>query len=214
MKVVCRAQYLSEAVPNMRGVDYDATFLVHAVKGRPLKLNQYCKVTIGGVRRRITEANKDVAIAWFCEWAVPIVNAISSGPKVLVPVPSHDALEHSPGDFRTAQIAQSLAAACGGNVKAAPVLRLREEMVPSSAGGTRDPEEIYPNLVVTHPLPPGDVILVDDVYTTGGHLVAAAWRLEDLGRTPVLGVACGRALHFQLDDPFAVETEDCAIART
>jgi orotate phosphoribosyltransferase len=55
--------------------------------------------------------------------------------------------------------------------------------------------------------------LLDDVFTGGGHLRAAAWTIEDQGRKVEHAICCGRSLESQLDDPFMVEPESIDISR-
>jgi hypothetical protein len=62
-------------------------------------------------------------------------------------------------------------------------------------------------------IPPGICVLIDDVTTSGGHLIAAAWKLEDGGRIARLAVCCGRTAHDQWDDPLEPYEEDLDIAR-
>jgi pyrimidine operon attenuation protein/uracil phosphoribosyltransferase len=76
------------------------------------------------------------------------------------------------------------------------------------------PSVICENLVVTGDLPPGTYVLVDDVYTSGVHVKAWAWKLVDHGRAAELAICCGRALHSQLPDPFEVKPEELDIQRS
>ncbi len=72
---------------------------------------------------------------------------------------------------------------------------------------------LYDELMMNGNLPDGDVILIDDLITGGGHLVAAAWRVEDQGRRVLLAVCCGRAMHHQTIDPFQIPEENLDLAR-
>ena len=85
--------------------------------------------------------------------------------------------------------------------------------IASREGGSRDPAVLHPNMALRNDLPPGDIIMVDDVMTSGGHFVAAAWKLGDHGRSATLALACGRSLDTAIDDPFAVDPEDVDITR-
>ncbi|MGN6143527.1 MAG: hypothetical protein ACTHOP_08055, partial [Mesorhizobium sp.] len=76
---------------------------------------------------------------------------------------------------------------------------------------SRRPEIIYPDLELIGKVASGTIVLVDDVFTSGGHAVAASWRLQDQNCFPKLLVACGRTEHAQLDDPFAVAVQDLPI---
>lgn len=214
MRVLSRAQYLTEPVGSMRGTDFDTQLLVKAVKGVALPPNQYTNVLIGGVWVRITDANKDRAIKWFADWAAEQIATQTNQRVVLVPIPSHATLVGSNESFRTQQIAEAISENLSLESAVAPFLRFRKKATPSSAGGTRDPKIIYPNLALTQNMPAGNIILIDDVFTTGGHLIAAAWRLGDSDRSTDVAVCCGRTAHVQLDDPYTVAPEELDTART
>src|SRR5581483_9951251 len=188
LRVVCRAQYLSESVPEMRDSDYKATHLVKAVKGLELNPKSYAWVTIAGVNTKITEETKDKAIEWFARWAAQRVDSSSNGPKVLVPIPSSKTIKSSSDTFRTAAIAREIAANCKTDVVAAPLLRWTQVMLSSREGGPRDPKILYPRLTLLGALPEGRCVLIDDVFTSGGHLIASAWKLEDVGREVELAI--------------------------
>ena len=204
LRVVCRAQYLTVLVDHMRPEDYDATYLVQTVKGRS-NTRQYARVTIQGKRLKVNEKQKDRALEWFAEWAAPIVSAHGAAPRILVPIPSSKTVAQSPPDFQTARIARAIAAQCNPRPIVAPILRFRRP-IPSASdeGGSRDPKILYPELVLTAKAPAGTYILVDDVLTKGGHLIAAAWKLADVGMRADLAVCCGCTTHERFNDPFVV----------
>jgi orotate phosphoribosyltransferase len=80
-------------------------------------------------------------------------------------------------------------------------------MTPSSQDGTRDPQELYENLVVTKDPPKGSLVLVDDVRTTGGHLLSAAARLVEKGGRVPLAVCAARTVWDQDQEPFSMLDE-------
>ncbi|TIP18408.1 hypothetical protein [Mesorhizobium sp.] len=213
MKVHFRAQYLTSGVGHMRGVDYDSTLLVSAVKGKTLPSTQYATVKIGGKWVTITDKNKDKAIEWFAEWAVPLIKAAGIGPKVLVPIPNRSAVVGKKDTPRTAAIANITKTACGAGVVVADVLRWKKDLPKSTDSASRKPELLLPDLVLTSTIPFGTVVLIDDVFTSGGHAVASAWRLQDLNRTAKCAICCGRTLHVQIDDPFKVDDEELLIPK-
>jgi hypothetical protein len=211
LQSACQAQYLTRDVASMRGIDYDSTSLVKAVKGLELG-NGYTDVQIDGKRCRINNSNKDDAIAWFAGWAAARIIALGTQPKVLIPVPSSKTIVNSPEDFRTMKIAQAIAARVP-KANALSTLRFIEARPSSREGGSRDPAVLYPNLTITKGLPPGQIVLIDDLMTSGGHFIAASWALDDRGRVPKLALAFGRSLDSQIDNPFLVAPEDIDISR-
>lgn len=213
LRVQFRAQYLSRPVDGMRGADHDATLLVKAVKGLDISAKQYTWVIIGGVNVKITDETKDRSIEWFAEWASAKIDAITVRPKVIIPVPSSSTVATSAPTYRTALIADAIAARCKRAV-AAPVLRFQNAGASSRSGdGTRDKNQIYNNLMLNGPIPTGSVFLVDDVFTTGAHLIASAWQLIDQGRAPSAAICCGRSLHAKLQEPLSVDDVDLDISR-
>lgn len=211
--VYCQAQYLTSAVANMRPCDYDATHLVKAVKGLNLTTGAYTVIRIGGRWVTIREGNKDEAIEWFAEWAASLVDSLGAHDKVLVPVPASNYTGRGSKDFRTATIATAISEKCNTAVGVCLSLYWKHVQVKSRKGGTRDASVLYRNMGLSNYLPPGDVILIDDVYSTGGHLRAATWSLADSGREVLAGVCCGRTSWQQLADPFKVEKEMLDVSR-
>ncbi len=211
MTVHCRAQYLTSAVPAMRGADYNATLLVHAVKGKSISQKQFASVKIAGSSVMITDANKDRAMDWFGEWAAQVVRSLGWSPKVLVPIPNTSALVGSAAVPRTTLIAQAIRRAMGGAATVSDVLRWNRVRSRSTDLASRRPELLYPDLQLVGKVAQGTVVLVDDVFTSGGHAIAAAWRLQDLSCFPSALVACGRTEHAQLDNPFAVAVQELAV---
>jgi adenine/guanine phosphoribosyltransferase-like PRPP-binding protein len=69
-------------------------------------------------------------------------------------------------------------------------------------------------MVLTQQLPDVQVILVDDVMTSGGHFKASVWLVEDQRRKVEQALCCGRSLESQLDDPFTLAPEAIDLARS
>lgn len=211
LRLLSRAQYLTAPVNGMRGIDHDALVMVKAVKG--LSFSNYATVQIGGQWVTIEESTKDRALDWFAEWAAPLIADLGSGPNVLVPVPSSKSTLSSKPDFRTAIIANKVAAACANTV-VAPILRFKAPRPNTrDEGGSRAAPVIYTELVLSGPVPAGRIVLIDDVVTGGGHLKATAWILQDNKRTVEHAIACGRTLGTKQPDPFNLSAEMIDLTR-
>jgi predicted amidophosphoribosyltransferase len=213
LSVACQAQYLTVQVDQMRSEDHDATFLVKAVKGLPLSSRQYVWTDVAGVRTKISDANKEAALDWFGAWAAgKIAQTFGAKRVVLLPIPSSRTVRASSPNFRTAQMASKVAERCTTAI-CHPFLRFKKEQPTTREGASRNPKDIYPELVLTSALPAGDIILIDDVFTTGGHLIASSWKVGDVGRVVAHGLCCGRTTHARLDNPFEVPSESLATKR-
>ena len=214
LRVRCRAQYLTDQVEQMRRKDFDATLLVKATKGLALGEKEYAAVTIGEKKVNIRETNKDIAIEWFAEWAAPLVDALGDQPKIIVPIPGSAVTILHPPDFRTALMAEAISVKCDPPVAFSTSLRWRKAQQSTRNGGPRDASLLYNNFTISaRQLPDGDIVLIDDVFTLGGHLKAARWRFEDIGRTVLGALCCGKSTWEQLADPFNVQEEALDVAR-
>jgi hypothetical protein len=111
---------------------------------------------------------------------------------IIVPVPSKDGLIGVPSFRSMDMVAEAIAG--HGNWPIAPVLRFSQSLTPANAGGPRGRELIRPFLRVPVAPPPGDIVLVDDIITTGGSLLASYDVLAAIGRTPVAAIVCGHTV--------------------
>ncbi len=66
---------------------------------------------------------------------------------------------------------------------------------------------LYDNLVLTEELPTPQIVLVDDVRTTGAHFVAASARLTERGAACSLALSAARRVDTQEESPFSLREE-------
>lgn len=104
----------------------------------------------------------------------------NASPAVLVPIPNSECTWESPIAPRTLRLAQSIAVRAG-NAIACDSLRWRVRLKPSHLGGPRDTATLSHSLCLAFRPPPGSVVLVDDVLTTGAHILAAVSVLSQAG---------------------------------
>jgi predicted amidophosphoribosyltransferase len=205
LRVISFATYLTNVDVVWRGEDYDALKFVKAIKGKPI--NKYAYVPVGKAKRLLQERNADDAITWFGEMAMaPTRDLRIPRPLVLVPIPNSSCTTTNGKVPRTTRLAKALLVQLGeGEVW--DRLRWKTSMTPSSQGGTRDPQELYDNLVVTKEPPKGSLVLIDDVRTTGAHLLAAAARLVEKGARVPSAVCAARTVWNQDQEPFSILEE-------
>jgi hypothetical protein len=205
LKVVSFAAYLTTAAAPWRNADYCALMFVKAIKA--WEFGGYHWIPVCGNPRRLTQENSDDAIQWFGEMAAAHFAGKFRRQISLVPIPNSNCTVKTKTIPRTKQLAESIADRLNG-VTIWDGLRFKKLMTPSSKGGTRNPHELYENLVVTKDLPGNRIIIVDDVRTTGAHLIAAKARLVEKGGNCDLAICAGRTILAQEPNPFATIEEE------
>jgi len=207
LSVISFATYLTRGPWN--DDDHHALKFVKAVKGKTF--GGWAVVPVLGRNKDLRAANADDAIDWFAELAAAeIVKLRVSGQAILVPLPNSSSTVKNADVPRTALLAERIAAKLK-NMKVWDGLRWTKEMTPTHQGGTRDPQRLYDNLVVTSVPPKGTLILIDDVFTIGGHLQAAVARLAEKKAECKLAICAGRTVLESQEQPFLVlrqELED------
>ncbi|MBL7099973.1 MAG: hypothetical protein ISS15_20135 [Alphaproteobacteria bacterium] len=125
---------------------------------------------------------------------------------ILVPVPSKDGLLNAQ-TFRSLEMVQE-AIATHGNWIIAPVLRFSQALQPANAGGPRGREALRPYMRVLCDAPPGQIVLVDDIITSGGSLLASYDALAAIGRPPIAAIVCGHTVSDSLLSAFGLHQKN------
>ena len=208
LPVVCFCTYLSGPGSTWRPRDHDALKFVKAIKGRTLNL--YADVPVCGHLKRLDNSNRVQATVWFAEMAADYLSASNmSGPFTLIPVPSSTVTVGVDGQYPALIMSRDLAARLNDGTAVLDCLRWRTSLRSAHSGGTRDPRALYRNLQpparITRECDP--VILVDDVLTTGGHLMACASVVRRSLDRPRLALVAGRTDWVQQADAFGIREE-------
>jgi hypothetical protein len=207
LSVISFATYLTRAP--WSGDDHNALKFVKAVKGKTFR--GWAQVPILGRIKTLEPTNAEDAVDWFGELAAAeIVKLGLRGPQILLPLPNSSSTVRNGEKSRTTLLAGAIAEKLN-NAHVWDGLRWAKEMIPTHREGTRDPQELYENLVVTGVPPKGTLILVDDVYTLGGHLKAAVARLAEKKLRCSLAMCAGRTVLESQQHPFLIlrqEVED------
>jgi hypothetical protein len=209
LKLVSICAYLTDTSVPWRPDDWTAMKMVKALKGEPI--NGYFDYKVGGRVRRFDQANIGEFLDRVPRAMAKLIKRHVDRPATLVPIPNSPVTTVNAPEFRTLQLARNIAAASGGSLRAIPALVFREPQVPSHQGGPRSPyhfETVYQMVREVR----GPVVLIDDVCTTGGHLIGAAWKLDAEKRRPiVLACAFGRTTKDQLREPIGLREEELSL---
>lgn len=210
LKLVSICAYLTDVSVEWRGIDHTSSKMVKALKGDPI--NGYFEHKIAGKIRRFDQANiKDFLDRIPPALAKLIARHVSTN-ATIVPIPNSHVIDIQGPNFRTLELARSVAQTSDHQFQAVPALVFAEPQVKSREGGPRDPyhfENVY--RIVTEV--EGPIILLDDVCTSGAHMIGACWKLKSPKRNVVLGAAFGRTTSLQLDAPISVREETIDISR-
>ena len=173
----------------------DVSHLVRALKrmtadtgGDATLLNRQCSLDTRTIRD---------ALRWFGTiGALTTEMLYPRSPVVFVPIPDSASSCDAPSRPRATRLAQAVVENMWTAAVICDCLRWKRRQLPSHQGGTRDRERLYRELCLTQAPKIGTLILVDDVVTTGAHIMAAATKLVTDAHIP-----CSRALCLARAEP-------------
>jgi predicted amidophosphoribosyltransferase len=143
----------------------DAVSLTMALKHQSKRLSKLCL---------LDTKSRQEALEWFGALAgLTLAIKKLSSPIVLIPIPNSDCVQNRSTIPRTLFLAESVAAHTA-NAVVCDCLRWKQHQTPSHCGGTRNISRLNSDLLLTITPPLATAILVDDVVTTGAHIIASA----------------------------------------
>jgi hypothetical protein len=196
MKVISYSGYYPNRAHEQlakRTEDYwNAYFYVLAVKIGSFKKSFYINTP---TRINITKNNFDEVRKTFGKWAAEQAPTLSNGTVKLVPVPSKDGVKGAAG-YRSLKMAEEAFAGTTYKSSVADGLRWNKQASAAHVGGSRSRAVLLPMLETTASLKKADqVILIDDVYSTGGSLLASSDRLTASGANVLGAITCGKTVY-------------------
>lgn len=167
-------------------------------------------VPVAGRTVRLTHANYRDAAGIFAEMVLGVANELPKRP-CLMPIPNSTTTLKS-DRAETHLLAEAVKALLPGT-SINTGLRFTVAQESARRGlGTRDPQLLYDAMAMTSPVRRGrKIILVDDFFTSGGHLQAGAALVRERGGIVEFALCVGRrATAPEASDPFSIEVEHLA----
>jgi len=170
-----------------RPEDWLGRYVVKAAK-RDMEALQKGYVVTGQPPVKYNDKNYQLLVDRAAAWLGDQVKGLNT-PVVLVAIPNSQATKEAT-DFGTKRLVELVARHAGANCTPYSGLRFIVPQPPSHDGGSRDKAAIQRNLTLTASIPPGRIVLFDDVCTSGAHLFAAQRLLRP--RPADLAITFGR----------------------
>jgi phosphoribosylpyrophosphate synthetase len=207
MKVHFLCGYYSDLAHNKKARRtepyWDAYFFCWAVKVGRFKKPFFIRRKSGNIR--ITAVNFNLVRKTF---GVGIDHAAGkvdqNGSALYVPVPSKDGLSGA-RDFRSLQMAREALQGKPMLPRVNGGLRWKEKLTKAHEGGSRSRAALASMLQADANLKGKEIILVDDLLTTGSSLLASANVLTAAGAKVIGAVVCGKTVYDFKTPPFGFQ---------
>jgi len=191
-----------------RQEDWTSNKVVKCLKGELIK--GFAQIDVAGVLFRLEEGSKQEFLTHLWSALGRTFNSPNAS-TAIIPIPNSAGVVGAPANYKTLLYAQQIAAASSGKLVALDALRWRAATgAVHKQGGVRSPEKRFDNLTVIQ-APDRPAILFDDFITSGSSLIAAVWRLSEVGCTPTGGLAVARRTPVQQPKMFGFQEQELEI---
>lgn len=198
-----------ESGEDWRNSDYDAWKLVKALKGEPKKSATLQKKS--GAWVTFGQNNVQPAFDLFGEWGAWKLQGLGLEGGFLVPVPSSTCLAFDQ-DPKGQRLADAIASRAPGFSAKAALCWKTELGKAAAGGGTRNPDTLLENLkVLDSGGHPNTVVLVDDVASSGGHLIACARALRAQGHHVEHALCAAQTVNTHPPDIWNIASKDLEV---
>jgi hypothetical protein len=206
MKVYWCCGYYSDYAVKVTGVArprkppfWEAYMFCWAVKSGEYHGDFYIERKAG--RLNITRNNFRLVRPTFGAWAAKNLTTFSNQSLLVVPVPSKAAIV-GVETYASLKMAQQALKGTDYENCVLDGLRWTKKLQKAHEGGPRKRADLLPFLDVTSDVDGKQIVLIDDLFTTGGSLLACQDRLNAAGATVLGTITCGRTVYDTAEPPF------------
>jgi hypothetical protein len=195
MKVISYCGYYPDRAHKelkRRTEDYwNAYFYVWAIKVGSHKRDFYI---LAPQRINITKTNFGLVRKTFGKWASEQIPKLSKGEPALIPVPSKDGLVGK-GTYRSLDMVREAFAGTKYARCVVDGLRWNRQVSQAHVGGARSRDILLPLLNASKEVKGNQIILIDELFSTGGSLLACADCLTTAGAKVLGAITCGKTIY-------------------
>lgn len=153
----------------------------------------------------MTGANIGLARKWFGDTIEYCLKKEEASKDVLlVPIPSKDGIATAK-TYRSLEMLREAMRGKSYERQVTDALRWTEKLAKAHEGGGRGREFLKARLNVQLEVDGKDIVLLDDLISTGSSMLAARDVLEDAGATVLGGITCGKTIYDFDTKPFGMQ---------
>jgi predicted amidophosphoribosyltransferase len=207
MKIIFYCGYYSDRAhaKKRRTEDYwNAYFYVWGLKVGTHRKDFYI---LKPERLNIVKANFDQVRKTFGEWGTLQLPKFSTQDLALVPVPSKDGMVGK-ATYRSLQMVTEAFSSTPYAASVIDGLRWKIELQKAHEGGPRNRDALAKLLEPSGDVTGKKIVLVDELFSTGGSLLACSDALTGAGAEVLGAVTCGKTIYDFGTPPFATQEFD------